>query len=173
MDKIDFNLIPKITKKMMDYFGTDLRRINHALKVYGFAKTMGTLEMLTSEDQYTLELSAILHDIGIHEAERKYHSTSGHYQEVEGRLVALMLLQEFSIPEEILDRVLYLIGHHHTYGSIDGLDYQILIEADFLVNIQEDEMNQKQINAIYEKYFKTSTGQSIMRNCYDVKVKNK
>jgi len=167
---IDFNLIPEVTKKMMDYFGTDLRRINHALKVYGFAKTMGTLENLIPKEQYALELSAILHDIGIHEAQRKYQSTSGHHQEVEGPLVARILLQEFPIQEEILDRVLYLIGHHHTYGSIDGLDFQILVEADFLVNIHEDEMSQKQINAIYQKYFKTSTGQSIMRNCYDVKV---
>lgn len=170
MDKIDFNLIPEVTKKMMDYFGTDLRRINHALKVYGFAKTMGTLENLIPKEQYALELSAILHDIGIHEAQRKYQSTSGHYQEVEGPLVARILVQEFPIQEEILDRVLYLIGHHHTYGSIDGLDFQILVEADFLVNIHEDEMNQQQINAIYLKYFKTLTGQSIMRNCYDVKV---
>lgn len=167
--KTDFNLIPEVIKKIMDYFATDLRRINHALKVYSFAKTIGALEMLSSEEQYILELSAILHDIGIKEAERKYHSTIGHYQETEGPLVAQKLLEEFFIPEELQSRVLYLIGHHHSYGNIDGLDFQILIEADFLVNIYEDEMDQKQVEAIYEKYFKTATGQSIMKRCYGVR----
>ena len=35
----------------------------------------------------------------------------------------------------MIRRVEYLVGHHHTYKDIDGLDYQILVEADFLVNI--------------------------------------
>mgnify|MGYP000340972515 FL=1 len=38
------------------------------------------------------------------------------------------------------ERVAYLIGHHHTYDKIEGMDYQILVEADFLVNIlRQDE----------------------------------
>ena len=36
----------------------------------------------------------------------------------------------------VTERVAYLIGHHHTYDKIEGMDYQILVEADFLVNIQ-------------------------------------
>lgn len=167
---IDMDVIPEVIKRMIDYFADDIRRINHALKVYSFAKTIGTLEGLSYEQQFILELSAILHDIGIKEAERKYASTLGRYQEIEGPLVARDLLKTLAIPEIILNRVYYLIGHHHSYGSIDELDFLILVEADFLVNIDEDEMNQKQIINIYEKYFKTSTGQSIMKTCYGIKV---
>ena len=166
--KIDFSIVPEVIMKMMDYFATDLRRINHALKVYSYAKTIGTLEKLTDEAQYILEISAILHDIGIKEAEKKHHSTAGHYQEIEGPLVANVLLKEFAIPEEILNRIMYLIGHHHSYRRIDGIDFQILVEADFLVNIYEEGMNQNQIDAIFRKYFKTSAGHSIMKNCYGV-----
>ena len=34
-------------KKMIAYFGADVKRINHALKVYALAKSMGELEGLT------------------------------------------------------------------------------------------------------------------------------
>lgn len=39
----------------------------------------------------------------------------------------------------------YLVGHHHTYKDIDGLDYQILVEADFLVNYFEDGLDKEHI----------------------------
>jgi hypothetical protein len=31
----------------------------------------------------------------------------------------------------LVERVCYLVGHHHTYTNIDGPDYQILVEAGF------------------------------------------
>ena len=31
-----------------------------------------------------------------------------------------------------------LLSINHTYNNIDEIDYQILVEADFLVNIMED-----------------------------------
>ena len=37
----------------------------------------------------------------------------------------------------LIDRISFLIAHHHTMTGIDGMDYQILIEADFLVNAAE------------------------------------
>lgn len=40
-----------------------------------------------------------------------------------------------------IDRICYLVGHHHTYVNVDGIDYRILLEADFLVNAYEDEMS--------------------------------
>ena len=44
------------------------------------------------------------------------------------------------------ERVQYLIGRHHTYNDIDGIDYQILVEADFLVNMYEDSLSKKAEN---------------------------
>jgi len=45
-----------------------------------------------------------------------------------------------------------LIGNHHTYDKIDGIDFQILVEADFLVNIYEDEINKESIKSIKIKF---------------------
>ena len=113
-----------------------------------------------------LEIAAILHDIGIHECERKYSSTGGNFQEIEGPPIAKELLEEFNLPEDVLERVLFLIGHHHTYSGIDGADYQILVEADFLVNIYEDSMDEKQVKSIKERIFKTSSGKYFLEKLY-------
>ena len=155
-----------VTLKMIEYFGTDVRRINHALKVYGFANCIARGEKLSSKEILVVEISAILHDIGIKEAEKKYNKSSGHYQEMEGPAVALNLLSEISLDKEILDRICFIIGHHHSYQKIDGSDFQILVEADFLVNISEDEMPNNSIESIRKKYFKTQTGISIIESMY-------
>jgi HD superfamily phosphodiesterase len=159
------NVVDIVALKMVRYFGTDVRRINHALKVHDFAKIIAGLEGLPSEKQMILETASLFHDIGIKEAEKQYQSTAGHYQEMLGPDIACVLLKDL-LPENIIDRVCYLIGHHHTYGQIDGLDYQILVEADFLVNIFEDQMNQQQIALIREKYFKTKTGIELIQCMY-------
>ncbi|MEE9400316.1 MAG: hypothetical protein V3V23_08615, partial [Dehalococcoidales bacterium] len=54
---------------MQDYFNGDTRRINHARKVMEYAE-----EVLKKEGgDYLIVIGAsILHDIGIHEAQKKY-----------------------------------------------------------------------------------------------------
>ncbi|MCR4436564.1 MAG: HD domain-containing protein [Clostridiales bacterium] len=160
------NIVSAITKKMIDYFDGDVKRINHALKVYGFAKSIGELENMPEEKLKILETAAILHDIGIKESERKYSSSAGKYQEMEGPPIARDILQEFELSEEFLDRVSYLIGNHHTYSKIDAIDFQILAEADLLVNIFEDSMDKEQIKTIRQKYFKTNTGLCYLDGMY-------
>ena len=62
------------------------------------------------------------------------------------------------ISDEEINRVCYLIAHHHTYEEIDGIDYQILLEADFLVNAFEDRLEKEEISHFRNKIFKTKTG---------------
>ncbi len=159
-------MIEKIMNEMITYFKNDVRRINHALKVYGFALTLSGMEKLSEEEKKILLYAAILHDIGIKEAERKYNSTSGHYQEIEGPPIAKAILEGQGIPSQNIERVCFLIGNHHSYDKIDGLDFQILVEADFLVNIFEDQLNQEVIDSIGRKYFKTKTGTSLLQSMY-------
>jgi hypothetical protein len=52
-----------------------------------------------------------------------------------------MLLEGLGIEAAYIDRVCWLIAHHHTYTNIKEIDYQILVEADFLVNFYEDDMS--------------------------------
>lgn len=160
------SLEANIIKKTIEYFDGDVKRINHALKVHGFAKSIGELENIPKDKLRSLEIAAILHDIGIKESERKYASSIGKYQELEGPPIARELLQEFSLEKELVDRVCYLIGNHHSYSKIDDLDFQILVEADFLVNIFEDSMTQEQIASIKHKYFKTSIGLEYFNSLY-------
>lgn len=163
---MDTLLVNTVLLKMIDYFNTDVRRINHALKVLTFSKSIGELEGLEEHNLFILELSAILHDIGIKVSERKYNSSAGNYQEIEGPAVANELLNDFNIQQETLDRILFLIGHHHTYSKIDSLDFQILVEADFLVNIFEDNLATNSILNIKTKYFKTKTGIKLLESMY-------
>jgi len=158
--------ISTIISEMISYYSKDPRRVNHFLKVYSFAKSIGELEKLNEETQSILEVAAVMHDIGIKISEEKYKSSAGNYQEIEGPPVARKMLLKFNFDEKFIDRVCYLIGHHHTYSKIDGADYQILIEADFLVNIYEDEIKVPQIQSIKEKYFKTKAGTEFLKNLY-------
>lgn len=159
-------MIEKIIEEMIGYFGRDVRRINHALKVYSFANCIGKLEKLDEDKQNILEIAAVLHDIGIKISEEKYNSSSGKYQELEGPGIAKKLLEKFHINDYKLNRILYIIGNHHSYSKIDDIDFQILVEADFLVNIFEDSLDKKSIETIKSKYFKTSTGTKYISTIY-------
>lgn len=158
--------IGNVIDSMIEYYSGDARRIQHFLKVYGFAKTIGELENLPKEMQDILEVAAVVHDIGIKVSEEKYHSSAGNYQELEGPPVAGKLLAGLGYDSTFIDRVCYLIAHHHTYHNIEGLDYQILVEADFLVNISEDEMSADAVDSIKEKIFVTKSGLSFLTRIY-------
>lgn len=151
-------MIQQILAKMIEYDAKDAKRIQHFLKVYGFAHMIGELEGLNADELKILDIAAILHDIGIHLSEKKYGNCNGKHQEEIGPYEARKMLGEFDLSDEIIERVCFLIGHHHTYNQVDGLDYQVLLEADFLVNAYEDNMDKEAILSVREKVFRTKTG---------------
>ncbi|WP_411678012.1 HD domain-containing protein [Caproicibacter sp.] len=158
--------VSRLISEMLRCNAGDPRRIQHALKVYAFSKAIGGEEGLSPARRKVLEAAAVLHDIGIHESERKYGSSAGRYQELEGPPVARELLKPFDLPTEFTDRVCYLIGHHHTYDGIDGIDYQILVEADFLVNLYEDGCTREAARSALERIFKTETGKGYLKSMF-------
>jgi HD superfamily phosphodiesterase len=160
MDKTTNNVLGK----MIQYNGTDVRRINHSIKVFTFAQYIGIKENCDSITQSIIEYASILHDIGIHEAEKKYNSSAGKYQEELGSDVAKRLIENLEISDEIKERVYYLIGHHHSYDKIDGIDFQILVEADFIVNIFEDDISD--VLSVKDKVFRTKTGIELLGGMY-------
>ena len=115
-----------------------------------------------------METAALTHDIGIHLCEEKYGNCNGKLQEKEGPVIAEKLLSDFGFSGEVSERVQYLIAHHHTYNNIDGIDYQILVEADFLVNMCEDELSEEALQNAYRNIFRTETGKKICREMYDI-----
>lgn len=153
----------KVITAMIEYFGSDKKRIHHFLKVYSFAKTIGESEGLCDSEQELLETAAIVHDIGIKLSEEKYNSSAGKYQELEGPAEAEKLLGSLGFEKTFIDKVCYLVGHHHTYENIDTLPYRILVEADFLVNLYEDNSSRRAAEQAYDKIFRTNTGKNLLK----------
>ena len=121
-----------IISEMKKYFGDDQRRINHALKVLKYA------EEQKSGNPDVIVATAILHDIGIHEAERKYNSNAGKYQEIESPPIAKRILEKIKdFPKEKIPEVLEIIAHHHRPGIIKTENFQIIYDADCRVNREE------------------------------------
>lgn len=152
--------------RMIGYYTHDPKRISHFLKVHALSKLIGARECLDERSQYILETAAIVHDIGIKSAEEKYGKCDGNLQEKEGPAVAEEMLYSLNFDSEVIEWVSYLVGHHHTYSCISGKDYQILVEADFLVNFDEENYSDQQIDSVFEKLFKTASGREICREMY-------
>lgn len=152
--------------EMIKYEKGSPKRVQHFLKVHAFAKLIGQREGLAPELQEILEIAAIVHDIGIKPSLEKYHSSAGTYQEQEGPAVAEALLRRLGAEDALVERVKFLVGHHHTYSHVEGLDYRILIEADFLVNIYEEGMERAAIESVRRKCFETESGKALLEEMF-------
>ena len=148
---------------MIAYYDGDPKRIQHFTKVHSYARLIGIGEELDDASLFILEAAAYTHDIGIRVAEEKYGRCDGKIQEQEGPIIAQKMLSQLGFENYIVERICFLVGHHHTYDNIDGLDYQILVEADFLVNLYEDDAGNRAIDKAYKRIFKTETGKKIFR----------
>ncbi len=158
----------KAVEKMIDFYNGSLHDINHFLKVLSFARTIGILEQLEEKTQQTLELAAVVHDIACPLCRAKYGNADGAHQEAEGPALAAEFYQEMNLPPEQLERICYLVGHHHTCTNVDGIDYQILLEADFLVNADEADEPPEAIAAYRDHVFHTETGIRLLHSIYKV-----
>ncbi len=159
------NRIEKIRTAMEDYFGVDRRRISHALKVAEFA------EKILQHEPGNRELvlaAAFLHDIGIHEAERKHGSTAGNLQEIEGPPIAREILSSFGYEQAFVDEVCEIIASHHSPGEVDTDNFRIIWDADWLVNIRDelDLDDAPLLEKTIEKVFMTGTGRKIAEEMY-------
>lgn len=158
----------ELINKMIEYFVGDPKRIQHFLKVFEFAKLIGEMEDLDKDTMFILETSSIVHDIGIKVCEQKYGSCSGKYQELEGPPIAESMLKALDYNLTDIERVSYLIAHHHTYKDIKDLDLQILVEADFLVNAYEDSYSNELIKKVYNNIFKTKSGKNLFCKIFNI-----
>ncbi len=159
-------MINRVIEKMILYNGKDVERINHSLKVLGYAQAILINENIDNRKRRIILYTAVLHDIGIKESEQKYNSSAWGYQELEGPPVADKILTDSGIEGEIIKRVCFIIGNHHSYDKIDEIDFQIIVEADFLVNIFEKNLSAKAIINIKREYFKTETGLKLIESMF-------
>lgn len=108
---------------MIEYSEGNIHDINHFIKVWTYAKTIGKMEHLDERTQFILEVAAITHDIACPLCREKYGNTNGKYQEEEGKILVADFLKDTDLKDDEIDRVVFLVGHHHTFSDIKGMDY--------------------------------------------------
>jgi HD superfamily phosphodiesterase len=146
-----------LIKEMKEVFGTDQKRINHTLVVLDYAEQIQSVE---GGDAFIVTAAAILHDIGIHQAEQKHGSSAGKYQEIEGPPIAERILKNYGVDENSLEHIYKIIANHHSARDFDTTEFRIIWDADWLVNIPRDfpDADKVKLQNIIDKVFKTPTG---------------
>ncbi len=161
--------VQQVKELITKYFTNDEKRLNHALTSLKFAEEISFLEKVNKKDTLIIQLASLLHDIGIKEAEAKNMSPRGKTQEEEGKVIAEKILTELNIEPAILERVVFIVQYGHTFDRINGLDFQIVWEAEMLVNIVE-----RNLTKWPEHYpnmlrtFRTEAGKQKLKEIYGV-----
>lgn len=158
----------KILLKMMEYPNQTMHDICHFLKVYAFAQEIGKLEKLDDKTQKIVEYASIVHDIACPLCREKYGNTDGKHQEEESESLLKDFFASFDLDKDIVERIIFLVCHHHTYANIEGIDWQILVEADFLVNAEEAQYSRETIEVFKKNVFRTESGKHILELLYHV-----
>lgn len=159
-------IINNVITKMVTYSHGNKHDIAHFLKVYTYARMIGEMENLPEKQQETLEIAAVIHDIACPVCREKYGNTNGSNQEKESPQLVENFLKDVEIDEEMKSRINYLVSHHHTYTNVEGMDYRILLEADFLVNADESQMSEEAVKTARTRIFETDTGRKLLTEIY-------
>lgn len=157
-----------VRDKMMEYYAGDPIRTQHFIKVESFASLIAEQEKIDNDTATVVSILGYCHDIGIKLAEAKYGHSNGKLQEQLGGDPAKQLVLDCGFNESIANRVKYVTEHHHTYSNIDNIEYQILVEADFIVNILDDHLEKSNAQSVKNKIFKTKSGINILTNMYNL-----
>lgn len=159
-------IVSSAIEKMIAFYQGNLHDINHFLKVWAFAKTIGEQDGLDDQTQLTLELAAVVHDIACPLCRQKYGNANGNYQELESPPLVEDFFAGMPVERDMAERISWLVAHHHTYTRVDGLDYQILLEADFLVNADEGGLARAAIENMRQSVFRTGAGVRLLDSIY-------
>lgn len=160
--------IAEIMAKMIDFSEGNIHDIDHLIRVWTYAKTIGELEGLDADTQYILEVAAITHDIACPLCREKYGNTNGKHQEVEGTIMVRDFLRDTGLTGRQVERVAFLVGHHHTLTGIDGVDYQILVEADYIANASENGYSRQNVENFMAKIMGTDGGKRLAKEVFGI-----
>ena len=158
--------VARILEEMLRFSAGNLHDIDHLIRVWTYARTIGELEGLDGATQFVLEVAAITHDIACPLCREKYGSADGKHQEQESPVLLKPFLSELGIPAADSERISWLVAHHHTYTNVNGLDHRILLEADFLVNADEGRCSPQSIEEFRQQVFRTDAGLRLLKSIY-------
>jgi HD superfamily phosphodiesterase len=125
----------QIVRALVEYFGDDNRRIEHAMRVLHHADRIAAER--PGCDMDIVVASALLHDVGIKVSEEKHGYNNGKTQEEYGPAVAQKLLAGIGFPIGKIQVVADIIGNHHSPSRYDYPELAVLKEADLIVNRDE------------------------------------
>ena len=147
----------ELTKELEDYFGADTKRINHAKKVLEYAEGLLKQE---KADWHIVVPASLLHDVGIKAAEQKYGSSAGNYQGKLGPDIARKMLLKSGLKKEDIEEICQIIAHHHSPGKVNTINFKVLYDADWLVNLKDevDIKDKDKLKQTIDRVFLTKTG---------------
>lgn len=158
--------ISRIMEKMIAFSMGNIHDIDHFIRVWAYARAIGELEHLDTDTQYILEVAALTHDIVCPLCRKKYGNTNGRHQETEGISMVRDFLCDTGLTTEQISRVEFLVGHHHTFTGIDGMDYQILLEADYIANASENGYSKENVENFSKRIMQTDSGKELARQIF-------
>jgi hypothetical protein len=150
----------RLMQALRDVFGGDAGRIGHALTVLEYADRIREVE---GGSPVVVKAAALLHDVGIPEAERRYGSAAGNYQEQLGPPIAKRIMADIPLEPDVVAHVCRIIGSHHSGRDIDTLEFRTIWDADWLVNLPEefpDDTREQRARRI-RRILRTETGRRI------------
>ncbi len=154
----------RVAIEMKRYFKNDFKRIGHASRVARYAERIAKLE---SGNIAVILCAAYLHDIGIHEAERKHGSTAARFQELEGPPIARDILSRLHAKDALIDEVCDIVGHHHHPRPEETVNFKVLYDADLITNIEENQKESpssaERLNQMIDTSFLTGSGRQVAR----------
>ena len=161
-------MIGAVIEKMTSFYKGNYHDVSHSLNVWALAKAIGEQEGLDNETQKLLELEALSHDLACPLCREKYGNTNGKKQELESAPILRRFFDQFSLPEEDLNRIVQVVSVHHTYEPVIGTDHQILLEADYLVNAAEGKRPVPAILSTGKKIIRTESGKRFLYAMFPV-----
>ena len=160
--------IAQLAEKTIAFYEGSVHDTEHSLLVWSYAKTIGEMEGLDPETQFVLEAAAITHDIACPLCREKYGSADGKHQEEEGGALVRAFLADTGLTDRQIDRIAWLVEHHHTIDNIESIDHQILVEADYIVNAGQNGDSRENIESFMETTMKTRSGKRMLKAVFHV-----
>ena len=141
--------VNRVALRMKQYYRGDMDKVQHFVRVYTLAKSIGELEHLSDEEQFDLELAAVVHN-------------------VEGDRIPVVrdILRECGVTEAAAMKVCHMVENAENYEHIGTLDHQILIEAKLIVDFKEQNTPEKEIIRKAEDLFLTNTGKLFLKRAF-------
>ncbi len=159
------SIADKLIDAVKSEFGTDQKRITHALRVLETAESIMRQE---GGEPRVVVAAALLHDIGIREAERKHGSSAPELQELEGPPIARRILEQTGFDERTIEHVCRIVGSHHSAGDVETAEFRIVWDADNIVNLAQkaEHLDKEQLEETIAKTFRTEKGEEIARTLF-------